>query len=104
MNDLQQLFRLRGISMEKLAEQLGFNTHSVQKTVKGVRETPHVRASIAEYLGLEVDDCFGSAAGKVLRRLIRQEILKKRAEYEQALTRKALGGSTLSSGQHTVNV
>ncbi|WP_028318935.1 hypothetical protein [Desulfobulbus elongatus] len=104
MNDLQHLFKLRGVLMRELAEQLGCNMHSVQKTVKGTRENRHIREGIAGYLGLRVDECFGPASRSPLRRLIKQEIVRKRKEYEQALKRKALGEPTLSSGQQTVNV
>ncbi len=99
MNDLQQLFKLRGISMQRLADALGLTMHPVQKTVKGTRKTPHIRAAIAGYLRITVDECFGAASRRVLRKLIREEIVKKREAYEQALKRKALGDSNLSSGQ-----
>jgi len=104
MNDLQQLFKLRGVMMQQLADKLGFNMHSVQKTVRGTRVNPHVRAGIAVYLGLAVDECFGPTSRRVLRKLIRQEIVKKREAFEQALKRKALGDSTLSPGPQGVNV
>lgn len=104
MNDLQQLFKLRGTPMQQLADELEFNMHSVQKNVKGLRKNPHIQAGIAAFLGLEVDECFGPTARRVLRKLIRQEIVKKREAYEQALNRKALGEPTLSSGQQGVNV
>ncbi len=104
MNDLQQLFKLRGISMQQLADELGLTMHPVQKTVKGTRATAHIRAAVAGFLGITVDECFGPSARRVLRKLIRQEIVKKREAYEQALNRKALGEPTLSGGQQAVNV
>lgn len=104
MNDLQQLFKLRGISMQQLADALGITMHPVQKTVKGTRATAHIREAIAGYLGLTVDECFGPAARRVLRKLIRQEIVKKREAYELELKRKALGEPTLPAGQQSVNV
>ncbi len=103
MNDLQQLFKLRGISMQQLADELGFTMHPVQKTVKGTRATPHIRAAVAGYLGISVSECFGPAPRRVLRKLIRQEIVKKREAYELDLKRKALGEPTLSLGQQSVN-
>lgn len=103
MNDLQQLFKLRGISMQRLAKTIGLTMHPVQKTVKGTRSTLHIRQAIAEYLGLTVDECFGPSSRRVLRQLIRQEIVKKREAYELELKRKALGEPTLPGGQQTVN-
>ena len=99
MNDLQQLFRLRGISMQRLAKMIGLTMHPVQKTVKGVRPTLHIRQAIADHLGLTVGECFGPSSRRVLRQLIRHEIVKKREAYEQELKRKALGDHTLSGGQ-----
>lgn len=99
MNDLQQLFKLRGISMQHLADEIELTMHPVQKTVKGTRVTPHIREAIAKYLGLKVDECFGPTARRFLRKLIRQEIVKKREAYELDLKRKTLGEPTLSLGQ-----
>ena len=95
MNDLQQLFKLRGITMQQLADELGLTMHPVQKTVKGTRVTAHIRAAVAGYLGLTVGECFGTESRRALRKLIRQEIVKKREAYELELKRKALGEPTL---------
>ena len=103
MNDLQQLFKLRGISMQQLADKLGFTMHPVQKTVKGTRKTAHIRAAVAGFLGISVDECFGPSSRRILRKMIQQEIVKKRDAYELALKRDVLGDSNLSSGPRAVN-
>jgi len=103
MNDLQRLFKLRDITMQELADQIGFSMHPVQKTVKGVRTTKHIQLKIADFIGLTVDECFGPASRKPLRLLITQEIKKKRGEFEKKLKIKILGENTLSSAQRAVN-
>ena len=103
MNDLQRLFRARSIAMIALADHLGMNYHSVQKTVKGIRKHQHVRAAIATYLGLTVEQCFGPRSGRHLRPLIECEINRKRTEYEDKLKAKFLISPTISAGRKAVN-
>ncbi len=92
MNNLQRLFKARKISMRNLAEQLGQDMHSVQKTVKGTRQTPHIREAVAGFLGLTVDECFGTRSASLLRQLIAQEIKKRRGEYENKLKAQLFDG------------
>lgn len=88
MNDLQKLFKLRGLSMQALAEAVGLGEHSVQKTVKGIRKPQHVRSAVAGYLGLEVDQAFGPGASLYLKRLIKEEIAQQAKNFEQTLKQK----------------
>lgn len=103
MNDLQRLLKLRGITMQRLADETGFGMHTVQKTVKGVRGVAGVQQAVADYLGVKVDQCFGPTSSVTLRRLIAQEIKRKAQVYERILTKEALGTSTLPSDQRAVN-
>lgn len=96
MNNLQQLFRVRRISMQALADALGLDHHSVQKNVKGVRKNRPIQEAVAGYLGLTVEQCFGPRAGRYLQPLIKAEISKKRTEYEGKLKAKFLDSSTVS--------
>lgn len=103
MNDLQRLFKARGISMQALADALGLDHHSVQKNVKGVRRNRNIQEPIAAYLGLTVEQCFGPRSGRHLRPLIECEINKKRTEYEGKLKAKFLVSPTISARRKAVN-
>jgi len=103
MNNLQHLLKLRGVTMQKLAEAIGMSMHPVQKNVKGSRQTPHIQQKIAEFVGLPVEKCFGPTSSRPLRTLIRREIRKKRGEYERELKRKVLPAVILASVQPAVN-
>ncbi len=96
MNNLQRLFRARGISMQALADALGLDHHSVQKNVKGVRKNRPIQEAVAGYLGLTVEQCFGPRSSRYLRPLIESEINKKRTEYEGELKAKFLDSRTVS--------
>ena len=103
MNDLQRLFKARGISMMALGELLGLNWHAVQKVVKGTRQTPHIREAVACHLGLAVDQTFGPRARRSLLPLIECEINRKRTEYERRLQSKYLINHTVAAGRKAVN-
>lgn len=103
MNDLQRLYKARGISMIALGETLRINWHAVQKVVKGRRVTPYIREAIASSLGLTVEQCFGPRSGRYLRPLIECEINRKRAEYEGKLKAKFLVSPTISARRKAVN-
>lgn len=103
MNDLQRLLKLRGITMQDLADATGFGMHSVQKTVKGVRAMPAIQTAVAGHLGLEVKQCFGPSSGKVLRGLIAKEIKLSARKYTKQLKQKMLGSPTVPLEQPAVN-
>jgi len=103
MNDLQRLFKARGISMRALGETLSLNWHAVQKTVKGTRATAHIQAAVAAYLGLAVEQCFGPRAARHLRPLIECEINRKRGDYESKLKARFLNNHTVSARRKAVN-
>ena len=103
MNDLQRLFRLRKITMQQLADQLGMGMHMVQKTVKGVRHHTHIQEAVAGYLGMTVDQCFGLRASDFLRPLIALEIKKLRADYETKLKAKIYHTNSVSRLKKVVN-
>lgn len=103
MNDLQRLLKLRGMTMQRLADETGFGMHSVQKTVKGARPTPAIREAVAVFLELKVEQCFGPSSGKVLRRLIAKEIKLSARKYTKQLEQKMLGSSTVPSEAPAVN-
>jgi hypothetical protein len=86
MNDLQKLLSLRGISAKQIADATGENYHSVQKTIKGWRHSPHIQAAIGRHLEIEPEQLFGEGAERSLQRLIAQEI-DRRAEGERARLR-----------------
>jgi len=100
MNDLQRLFKARGLSMRELAAAIGEGYHPTQKNVKGVRKQRHIQAAVAAYLGLTVDECFGPSAAIHLKQLITCEISKKRTEYEKKLKARYL---TVAGEQKAVN-
>lgn len=85
MNDLQRLFKARGISMRQLAAAIGEGYHPTQKNVKGVRKQRHIQAAVAAYLGLTPEQCFGPHAASYLKPLISCEINRKRVEYANKL-------------------
>jgi hypothetical protein len=103
MNNLQRLFKARGISVVKLAAKLGLNYHSVQKTVKGVWSFYRIQAAVAGYLGLTVEQCFGPRSARYLQPLIECEINRKRTEYEGKLKAKFLDTPTVSRHRKAVN-
>lgn len=103
MNDLQRLFKARGISMIALGKTLGINWHAVQKNAKGSRVTPYIREAIASYVGLTVEQCFGPRSGRHLKPLIECEINRKRTEYEGKLKAKFLVSPTISARRKAVN-
>lgn len=103
MNNLQRLFRARGISLVKLAPELDINYHSLQKTVKGVRSFRRAQAAVAGYLGLTVEQCFGPRSARYLQPLIECEINRKRTEYEEKLKGKFLNSPTVSRHRKAVN-
>ena len=103
MNDLQRLFKARGLSMQALADILGLDHHSVQKNVKGVRKNRPIQNAVASHLGLTVDQCFGPRSGRHLKPLIECEINKKRTEYEGKLKAKFLVSPTISARRKAVN-
>lgn len=86
MNDLQKLLILRGITVAKLATDLGRGYHSVQKVVKGHHTNPAIRQLISEHLGLHYYQVWGDEAERTLQRLIREEI-DRHAEQERARLR-----------------
>ena len=103
MNDLQRLFKARGVTMQALGALLGENWHAVQKVVKGTRPTPHIRAAVATFLGLTVEQCFGPRSARHLRPLIECEINRKRGEYERNLKAKFLTNHTVAARRKVVN-
>lgn len=103
MNDLQRLFKARQISMRDLADQIDQDMHSVQKTVKGTRQTPHIQKAVAGFLGLAVDECFGSRSAFPLRQLVAIEIKKRRSEYENKLKAKLFDSHRISGMKKVVN-
>ena len=103
MNDLQRLFKARKISMQKLGDQLGIGMHMVQKTVKGTRQTPHIQQAVAGFLGMTVDECFGTRSAFILRQLTNLEIKKRRGEYENKLKAKLFDSHRISGMKRVVN-
>lgn len=103
MNDLQRLFKARGISIQVLADALDLDYHSVQKNVKGVRKNRNIQEPIAAHLGLNVEQCFGPRSARSLRLLIECEINKKRTEYGNKLEAKFLVSPTISARRKAVN-
>ncbi|MDO9069359.1 MAG: helix-turn-helix domain-containing protein [Deltaproteobacteria bacterium] len=103
MNDLQRLFKARKLSMQQLADQLGLYMTSVQKTIKGDRQAPHIQQAVAGFLGLTVDQCFGPEAPVYLHPLIELEIKKRRSEFEKKLKAKLFDSHRVSVKQRVVN-
>lgn len=103
MNDLQRLFKARKLSMQQLADHLGLGMHTVQKTVKGDRQAPHIQEAVAGFLGLTVEQCFGPDANDLLRPLIELEIKKRRSEFEKKLKAKLFDPHRVSAGRKVVN-
>lgn len=87
MNDLQKYLLLRNISAAQIARETRLGYHSVQKNIRGVRDTPVVREAIADFLGLSRHQIWGENAPVLLRRLIKEEIDRK-AETERKRLRK----------------
>lgn len=102
MNDLQRLFKARGLSMRKLAAAIGEGYHPTQKNVLGVRKQRHIQNSVAAYLGLTVEQCFGPNAASYLKPLISCEINRKRVEYANKLKARYLD-PTIAGESKTVN-
>lgn len=107
MNDLQRLFKARGITMQTLGRVLGLNWHAVQKNVKGTRQNQHIREAVAAFLGLTVAQVFGPRSAVHLRPLIEREIFRKRQEYERTLKVRFLDNhhniTTVPAGRRMVN-
>jgi hypothetical protein len=49
MNELQKLIKIRGMNIRQLAKELRLGYHSLQKTVKGKRNTKRVLEALAAY-------------------------------------------------------
>ena len=81
MNDLQKLLKLRKITVVQIAKASGEDYHSLQKTIKGIRQTPHIQETVAKHLGLRVWRTFGQQAILTIRGLIAQEIAKREQGY-----------------------
>ena len=90
MNNLQKLIKLRGLSASAIAERIGAGYHITQKTIKGVRHTYHIQASVARLLGLTYDEAWGDSADQVLRALIRREVKKLSKEEGKKQLRRWL--------------
>ena len=90
MNNLQKLIKLRGLSASAIAERIGAGYHITQKTIKGVRQTYHIQASVARLLGLTYDEAWGDSADHVLRELIRREVKKLSKEEGKKQLRRWL--------------
>lgn len=73
MNYLLIYLTLRGLTIKQLSRRVGLYYTSVQKVVKGQRETPHVRAAVAQALDLEENRLFGPDSGRYLKGLIAAE-------------------------------
>lgn len=90
MNDLQKLLEIKGISAKDISLAANENYHSVQKTIKGQRPTPHIRQAIADYLGYQVDQLFGPGSTRKLRALINREIDTRTEIDRERLRRRYL--------------
>jgi plasmid maintenance system antidote protein VapI len=88
MNNQQKYLALRDIDCAAIATALGLGYHTVQKVIKGHRQTPSARAAIAEYLGLDAAVLWGDAA--TLRQLLAQEIDRKAASERTRLRARFL--------------
>lgn len=104
MNDLQRLFKARGITMGVLAKALGLGEHMVQKNVLGVRKNRHIQEAVAAFVGMSLEQCFGPHASRHLRPLIECEISKKSSAYEGKLKAKYLASHTVAVKRKAVNV
>jgi hypothetical protein len=102
MNDLQLLFRMRGMSMRQLAAAIGEGYHQTQKTIKGVRRQRSIQAAVSAHLGLTVDECFGTRSSLHLKPLIDREINKKHEEYAEKLRAQYLP-DTIAGAAKAVN-
>jgi transcriptional regulator with XRE-family HTH domain len=103
MNDLQRLFKARRLSMRELAARIGQDMHSVQKVVKGTRQTPHIKQAVAVFLGLSVDGCFGPQSALILRKLTNQELQKLRIDFESKLQTIFFDNPRISGRRKVVN-
>jgi len=77
MNDLQLLLQLKGITIRQLSRVAGVNYHSLQKTIKGIRNTKAMQEYIASFCGASRDSLFGPRREKIIRLLMEMEIEKQ---------------------------
>lgn len=85
MNELQKLLRLRNISVLQLSEEIGIGYHTVQKTVKAIRQDRPTQEAIAAWFGLPVTDLFGPSSGRKLTRMIEQAINGRAAQAAERM-------------------
>jgi hypothetical protein len=90
MNNLQKYIKLRGTTPKAIAEAVGLNYHSVQKTVKGQRHSWHVKAAVARHLGIDPLLLWSDNAQDI-KNLIAQEIERRAAEERVRLRARYLG-------------
>lgn len=88
MNNQQKYLALRDIDCATIATALELGYHTVQKVIKGHRNTLHVREAIAGYLDVEVGVLWGDAA--TLRQLLAHEIDRKAASERTRLRARFL--------------
>ena len=105
MNNIEKLLKAKGLTKRELARILNIGYHSFQKTVKGasyktktgniyIRECPHIRKQIADWLGYPYELIWGPNSEIFVRKLINEEIDCRGYQYaheEQQRLRQALG-------------
>ena len=90
MNNLQKLIRLRGLTIKAVADDTGLGYHSVQKNVKGIRDTYGVQEAIARSLNLDVNQAFGSGSDRYLKEHIKTAIKHRTEQHRVELSEQYL--------------
>ncbi len=107
MNDLQKLIKLRGLTIQDIAEAIGHGYHITQKVIKGTQykrkdgsfgtySSQEVQKAIASQLGLTHSMVWGPKSRLVLRRLIRQEIKDQGKLREKELQQQFLNNDRIA--------
>ncbi len=74
LNNLQILLKLKKVTVRQIAHASGVGYHSLQKVVKGVRQTPSIRQTVASYFNVTPDAFWGPKSHAVIKYLMEQEI------------------------------
>lgn len=115
MNNLQRLLKLRGLTIQRISDEIGQGYHITQKVIKratykrkdgsiAVRSSKPVEDGVARLLGLSHAEVWGNRSDITLRRLIKEEIKTQARQQEKKMRNKYLPNCKIPKKQTIGNV
>jgi transcriptional regulator with XRE-family HTH domain len=90
MINLRSILKIRGITLRRIAKEMGVEYCSLQKTAKGRRKHPGMQKVLALYFGVDAKLLFGPGRDATIRYIIEREIENRAESQKRELREKYL--------------